>query len=153
MGSIALSLWVPQVKLHDLDLEECLLAALLLHDDFAALRHFTDDDLWYDHLRPFISTIRRLHAAGKPSGAVFVLHALESQLDSLEWRGNRGEALLMDLLGRRMFDVQTFHGVSLGMLIHNYALMRKALRRAQSEGARLYQERVDGALKLRGWML
>ena len=141
------------LKLHDLATEEALVAALLLHDDFAALEHFSDNDLWYDHLRPIIAAVRQLHAAGKPCGTVFVLFALDSQLDSLSWRGDVGEVMLLDLLGRHVESVQSYYGPALGQLVHFYAQRRIALQQAHVEGTQLYQARVSAALKgTEGWV-
>ena len=136
------------LKLHDLATEEALVAALLLHDDFAALEHFSDNDLWYDHLRPIIAAVRQLHAAGKPCGTVFVLFALDSQLDSLSWRGDVGEVMLLDLLGRHVESVQSYYGPALGQLVHFYAQRRRALQQAHAEGTQLYQSRVSQALSV-----
>ena len=60
-------------KLSDLEAEEALVAALLLFDDYAGLDECTDDELFYDHTRAIISTVRMLRRADKPCGTVFVL--------------------------------------------------------------------------------
>lgn len=122
---------MPPPVLFSLDLEESLVTSLLLHDQHEALQHFADADLWYHHLSPITGAVRALNAAGKPSGTVFVLFLLEPILDTLEWRGDRGEAMLLDLLSRHTFDVQAFHGESLGRLVHHYAEKRLAVERAQ----------------------
>ena len=132
------------LKLHDLATEEALVAALLLHDDFAALEHFEDNDLWYDHLRPIIAAVRQLHAAGKPCGTVFVLHALESQLDSLSWRGDVGEVMLLDLLGRHVDSVQSYYGPALGQLVHFYAQRRRNVQDAQVAAVSAYRGVTEG---------
>jgi hypothetical protein len=87
-----------------------------------------------------LSTIRALHTAGKPSGTVFVLYALEPILDSLEWAGDRGEVMLLELLSRRAQDVQAFHGVSLAKLVHHYATRREATQRGEKAAVRAYRE-------------
>ena len=134
-------------KLASLDAEEALLAALLLFEDFAGLDEFTDDELFYDHIRPFVGAVRMLRDAGKPCGAVFVLVALEPQLDALEWRSDRGEALLMDILGRRVADVQAYYSRQLGRLVHYYAERRKALVEAQAAALLTFNEVLGAARK------
>ena len=139
---------MPEPKLASLDAEESLVTALLLHEDFACLEEFTDDELWYDHLRPVVGMVRLLRGAGKPCGAVFVLAALEPRLDDLEWRGDRGEVMLLDLLSRHLTDVQAYYSRQLGRLVHYYAERRKALVEAQAAALLTFNE-VLGAARSR----
>ena len=120
-------------KLYSLAVEEALVTSLLLHDDFSSLAEFTDDEIWFDHLRPIIACVRFLHDAGKPSGTVFALAVLASkgELDAIEYKGESGEVVVIDLLQRHILDVQAFYGRQLGRLVHHYAEKRKALQRAQ----------------------
>lgn len=119
--------------LHSLDAEESLVAASLLHDDHAGLAECADSDIWLDHLRPIVATIRRLHATGQPIGTVFVLHELEATLDEIEWRGDRGEVVLLDLLARRAHDPQAWYGRGLGTIVRHYAEQRQAVQSGQRE--------------------
>jgi hypothetical protein len=136
---------MPNLVLHSLEVEEALITALLLHDDFAGLEEFTDDELWYDHLRPVVAMVRKLHAAGKPCGIVFVLVALQPVLDDMEWRGDRGEVMLVDLLSRHLTDVQAYYGRQLGRLVRHYAKRRAALQEAQGAATRTFAEVLDRA--------
>ena len=72
-------------KLHSLAVEEALVTALLLHEEYDALEEFTDEEVWFDHIRPIISTVRMLRGANKPCGTVFVLAVLASkgQIDAI----------------------------------------------------------------------
>ena len=120
-------------KLHSLAVEEALVASLLLHEELHALEEFTDEEVWFDHIRPIISTVRLLRGANKPCGTVFVLQVLASkgQIDAIEYAGESGEVLIIDILQRHLLDVQAFYGRQLGRLVHHYAEKRKALQRAQ----------------------
>lgn len=120
-------------KLHSLAVEEALVASLLLHEELHALEEFTDEEVWFDHIRPIISTVRMLRGANKPCGTVFVLAVLASkgELDAIEYAGESGEVLVIDILQRHVLDVQAFYGRQLGRLVHHYAEKRKALQRAQ----------------------
>lgn len=133
--------------LHSLETEEALVAALLLHDDFAGLEEFTDEEVWYDHIRPIISTVRMLRGKDKPCGTVFVLAVLEPRLDELEWRGDKGETLLLDLLSRHVTNVQAYYGRSLGKLVHYYAERRRAMTEAQEAAKRTFTETLEHARK------
>ena len=135
---------MPELKLSDIDAEECLVASLLLHDpDFSALDLVADEDCFYDHLRPIVSTIRALRARGKPVGTVTVLYALEPILDSLEWRGDRGEVMILELLSRRMFDPNCWYAPAMASVIHAYAERRKALAKAQEAAKQTFQEVLE----------
>lgn len=127
-----------------LDAEEALIAACLLHDDFAGLEECEDRDIWYDHLRPVVEVIRRLHAAGEPAGAVFVLYELRDVLDDLEWRGERGEVMILDLLSRRLADPQAWYGRQLGRLVHRHAEERRNMARAEEETRQTYRRAIRG---------
>lgn len=120
-------------KLHSLAVEEALVTALLLHEEYEGLEEFTDEEVWFDHIRPIISTVRMLRGANKPCGTVFVLAVLASkgELDAIEYAGESGEVLVIDILQRHVLDVQAFYGRQLGRLVHHYAEKRKALQRAQ----------------------
>lgn len=131
--------------LSSLETEESFIAALLLHEDYAGLTEATDDEFFYDHLRPVVAAVRMLRGAGKPCGTVFVLAVLEPRLDSLEWKGDRGEVLILDILSRRVTDVQSYYGRQLGRLIHYYADRRKAVREAQEAAMLTYNEVLDRA--------
>ena len=130
-------------KLASLEVEEALVAALLLFDDFAALEEFTDEEIFYEHLRPLTATVRMLRRANKPCGTVFVLAVLAPRLDELEWKGDRGEVLVLDLLSRHVTDVQAYYGRQLGRLVHYYANQRKALREAQDAALRTFEETME----------
>lgn len=129
------------------EVEEALVAAFLLHDDFAALDEFTEEEVWYDDIRAVTGAVRMLRGAGKPCGTVFVLAVLEPRLDSLEWKGDRGEVLILDLLSRHLTDVQAYYGRQLGRLVHYYADRRKALVEAQDAAKRTFAETFDAARK------
>lgn len=132
------------LKLYSLDVEEALVTALLLHEDYGGLAEFTDDEMWFDHLRPIVSCVRVLHRAGKPSGTVFVLNALAraGTLDAISWKGDSGEILVLDILSRHVGDVQAYYSRQLGRLVHYYAEKRRALREAQEAATRTYSEQM-----------
>ena len=132
-------------KLADLEVEEALVAALLLFEDFAGLEECTDDELWYDHTRAIVSTVRMLRGKGKPCGTVFVLAALSPRLDELSWAGDTGEVLVLDILSRHVTDVQAYYGRQLGRLVRYYANQRKALREAQDAAKRTFEETLAHA--------
>lgn len=134
-------------KLASLDAEECCVAAALLHDDTAFLEETTDEDFFYDHTRTLTGAVRMLRNREKPCGAVFVLAVLEPQLDALSWRGDTGEALVLDLLSRRVADPQAYYSRQLGKLVRYYALRRKAMREAQEAAQRTFTETFDAVRK------
>lgn len=129
------------------EVEEALVAALLLHDDYAALDEFTEEEIFYDDIRPITGTVRMLRGKDKPCGTVFVLAALEPQLDELEWKGDRGEVLVLDMLSRHVTDVQAYYGRQLGRLVHYYAERRKAMTEAQEAAKRTFVETLEHARK------
>ena len=133
-------------KLSDLEAEEALVAALLLFDDYAGLDECTDDELFYDHTRAIISTVRMLRRADKPCGTVFVLAVLASQgkLDALSWRGDTAEVLVLDILSRRVADVQAYYGRHLGRLVRYYAVRRQMLQDAQGAALETFQRVIRG---------
>ena len=134
-------------KLSDLEVEEALVAALLLFEDYAGLDECTDDELFYDHTRAIVSTVRMLRGKGKPCGTVFVLAVLASQgkLDSIEWKGDAGEVLVLDILSRHVTDVQAYYGRQLGRLVRFYANERRVLREAQDASKRTFEETLAHA--------
>lgn len=129
--------------MHDLDVEEALIAGLLLYSDSKALLEVADEDMFYDHLRPVLKAIRVLSGANKPVNAITVMYALEAQLDSLSWKGDVGEALLMDIVARHATNPAACSPVAMGNIVHNYAERRRALQRAHEEGTRKYQEEIE----------
>ena len=129
--------------LYSLDVEEALVSSLLLHEDYAGLEECADEELWFDHLHPVVGCVRQLRELGKPTGTVFVLAALEQHLDSLSWRGDRGEELILDLLSRRLTDVQSYYGRQLGRMVHYYAQRRQALKDGQVAAVRAYRKVVE----------
>jgi hypothetical protein len=143
---------MPQPILWSLDCEEALTASLLLHDESRALDYFTDDEVWFGHLRPVLGMVRRLHALGKPYGPVFVLHALQAEhrLDELEWRGDSAEVMLADLLSRRMFDPQAWYGPALGLQVHSLAEERKRRERAQVAALQAFASTAQQAIPASG---
>lgn len=131
-----------QPKLSDASAEEALIAAMLLHDDFAGLTEFADDEVWDEGNRRIIATVRMLRGADKPCGTVFVLAVLHSQgkLDEYHRAGDTGEVALLALLGDHIADPQSYYGRQLGRVIHYYAEERKALQQAQEAAKRTFQE-------------
>lgn len=71
------------MKLSDRDAEEAIVAAFLLHDDFAGLEEARDEDYFYDDIRPIVSTVRMLRGKNQPCGTVFVL--------AVSWHGKDGK--------------------------------------------------------------
>ena len=136
---------MPAPKLFDTDAEEALIAAMLLHEDFAGLDEFTDDEVWVDDNRKIISAVRMLRGAGKPCGTVFVLALLASrgQLDDYRRGGDTGEVALITLLGEHITDVQCYYSRQLGRVIHYYAEERKALQQAQEAAKRTFTETLE----------
>lgn len=133
-------------KLADIDAEECLIGALLLHEpDFSALELFSDEDVFYEHLRPVLKAVRELHLSGKTVAAATVLYVLEPILDSLEWRGDTGEVMLIELLNRRMLDPMCWSARACAGIIHAYAGKRKALREAQDAAKLTFEEVMQRA--------
>ena len=142
-------------KLADLAVEEALVAALLLHEDFGGLEECDDDELFYDHTRAIVSAVRVLRGKDKPCGTVFVLAMLASQgkLDEVEWKGDSGEVCVIDLLSRHMLNVETFYSRQLGKLVRYFANKRKALREAQDAALRTFEEvYVDARKRYEGEM-
>lgn len=138
---------VPEPKLASLEAEECAVAAALLHSDTDFLEETTDEDFFYDHTRAIVSAVRMLRSREKPYGTVFLLAMLEPQLDSLSWRGETGEELVLDLLSRHVADPQTYYSRQLGRLVRYYAERRKALREAQEAAQRTFTETYDAVRK------
>lgn len=136
---------MPEPKLFDIDAEEALVTALLLWEDCAGLEEFTDDEVWGEHTRAIISAVRVLRGANKPCGTVFVLAMLASagRLDALSYKGDTGEAVVFDLLGRHLTDIQSYYSRQLGRVIHYYAEERKALQQAQEAAKRTFQETLE----------
>lgn len=131
------------LKTHGLEVEEALIGGLLLYPDPRALLEVADEDMFYDHLRPVLKAIRVLSGAGKPVNVITVLYALEPQLDSLSWRGDVGEVLLMDIVTRHATNPAACSPVAMANIVHNYAERRRALQRAHKEGTRKYQEEIQ----------
>lgn len=148
---------MPQLVTHSLETEEALIAGLLLVGvDGRALVEVADEDFFYDHLRPIFHAIRVLHAAGKPVNSITVMYALEQKLDSLSWKGDVGEVMLTDLLGRHVANPAINAPVAMANIVHNYAERRRGLQRAHEEGTRKYQEeiaKVDVSAERRRWWL
>lgn len=136
-------------KLHDIQAEEALIAAMLLHEDFEGLEEFTDDEVWGDDNRAIISTVRMLRGANKPCGAVFVLAVLHAQgrLDEYRRGSDTGEVALFTLLGGHLTNVQCFYSRQLGRVIHYYAEERKALHEAQEAAKRTFTETLEAHRK------
>ena len=132
-----------------LECEEALVAALLLHDDYEALKFFTDADPYFSHLAPVLRCVRKLHAIGEPFGTVFVLEALSDQLDDLEWKGLHGAAMLLDLLDRHVLDPQAWWGPKLAALCHSHAEERRRRERAQSAATQAYV--TSPVVPVSGW--
>lgn len=131
----------PQV-LSSLDAEEALVAGMLLYADTRALLEVSDEDMFYDHLRPVLRAIRTLSGASKPVNVITIMYALESQLDSIAWKGDVGEVLIMDILTRHVANPAACSPVAMANIVHNYAERRRALQRAHEEGTRKYLETV-----------
>ena len=132
--------------LSSLDAEECLIGALLLHEpDFSALELFSDEDVFYDHLKPVLKAVRELHLSGKAVAAATVLYVLEPILDSLEWRGDTGEVMLIELLNRRMLDPMCWSARACAGIIHAYADKRRTLKEAQDAAKLTFEEVMSRA--------
>lgn len=136
----------PQV-LSSLDAEEALVAGMLLYSDTRALLEVSDEDMFYDHLRPVLRAIRTLSGAGKPVNLVTVMYALEPQLDSIAWKGEVGEALITGIVSHHAMNPAACSPVAMANIVHNYAERRRGLQAAHVEGTRKYLETVGADRK------
>ena len=133
---------MPELGTHSIEVEEALIAGLLLVE-VDGLSEVADEDMFYDHLRPLLKAIRALHHAGKPVNSITVMYALGDRLDSLSWKGDVGEVMVTDLLSRHALNPVIYAPMAMASIVHNYAERRRGLRRAHEEGTRKYQAEIE----------
>lgn len=134
--------------LSDLNAEECLVAAVLLHDQHEVFPEVEDRELWFEHTRSFLGAARAIHKRGDPMIATFVLYELRDDLDRITWGGLVGEPLLMDILSRRMLDIQAFMGVANARIVREWAIRRRTIREAEQAAVTAYNQRLSPT----GWI-
>lgn len=134
-------------RMGDLNAEECALSAVLLHDQTDVFALVSPEAFWYEHTRAFFAAAQTVHLQGMPTVATCVLYELRDELDRITWDGLIGEALLLDMLSRRMLDVQAFMGPAMARIVNAYAARREALNAAQEEARRVMVTAVTSSLE------
>ena len=127
--------------LFSLDAEEALTAAILLHDEYRTFYLFSDQDIFYNHIRPLITAARKLHTRGWPATQILVMREIEDQLDQLSWKGETGEVMIFNLIGRHIDDPNTYSGgMIMAAWVHEMAEQRRTLHDAHERGTEAYRE-------------
>ena len=140
---------MPAPVVADLEAEECLVSSLLLHDQHEVFGAIENDALWYAHTRLLLTAARVVHHRGEPTTAVFVMYELRDHLDDLSWKGQTGEVLVLDMLSRRMLDIQAFMGLAMARIVREYAERRRLIQEAEKSAVSAYQRTVSGKS---GWI-